>query len=252
MAKQITDREIHTAVKKAIELGIKSVSQLSGRTRDLKTKIDGRSLPSVYKLVRNQVVNGKGFFGYGSWHTYLKGFHGVTWPTHKRFWNPTQSGHHMSNADVHKLVNDAIQETHLVAGKHWKIPENLFNGRRLDALYVAVASRKVEGKGFFGTGSWDAYLEKFHGVVAVDQSRWGDERMHHAIVHLLKKYPLEKFRWEKKLPSGGYAPGVHGRSLATLYQTAKNHERGEPALPFFGHGNWKKYIKWVKENYGKA
>ncbi len=156
--------------------------------------------------------------------------------------------------ELHARVNAGIQKG-LVASKHWggyARSKELINGHEPGTIFSTVQRRVVNGKKFFGCGSWDAYLEKFHGVIPIDQRHWSDKRFHHTIATLMKTYPPEKTGW-----SAGNQLVLRGMKLQNFFVNATYSNKGareffkSQGKKFFGHGTWRNYIDWVRKNYAK-
>ncbi len=234
MIRRIADEEIHKRISEAIrETGTTS----SKYWRLAKERTSSGHSPSwLYQFARNRRVYGVNFFGYGTWHNYLRKHHGIEPTREKKGPKP------IADEQIKQLISEAIQKTKATSSKHWqKSTEPIVNGHSLKALYHLAHNRK-----FFGYKKWDAYLEAEHEVVPLDQGHWSDERLHRTIAMLLKKHPPEEW-YESKTKV------LYGKTLNSLRNLA--HSSNNTYRPrkekFFDQGTFKRYAEWVLREYGE-
>ncbi|MDP3742628.1 MAG: hypothetical protein Q8R15_04910 [Candidatus Micrarchaeota archaeon] len=243
-----------------VEIGLRENNLLSPvEWRQSKSLIRGRLPGTIYTEISRTKVGGVSFCGHGSWAAYLKNHHAVDVPLHKLTY---------SDAKLHELIGGVIQATGLTAAKHWssdKITKQKddereqtlrdlydsrvvfapINHKKMRALHALASERKVDGKPFFGHGTWEAYLEAVQGVVPLDGLHWSDERFHRSIAVMAKK-KNRRVGWISD------SPVIHGKSLKDLYEQAwrSNQSKKSPHGKLFGHKTFKDYVAWAVEHYG--
>ncbi len=149
-----------------------------------------------------------------------------------------------SDRELHSLVKRAINEANgETSPQAWR-KLKLSDGPLLFNLYNEVAKREKNGRNFLGYGSWDNYLEQHQGVVPLVQKSWSTERVHSTFAKLLSRYPPENSSWHNKTE-----PILYGKSLSRFYYLAHKSNGKSYERSFFGHGSWKNYVAWVRENY---
>ncbi|MFH0713258.1 MAG: hypothetical protein V1722_01970 [Candidatus Micrarchaeota archaeon] len=138
---------------------------------------------------------------------------------------------------------DTIIETGTARYNKWR---EIGNNKAV-ALYERVRTRRVNGVGFLGHGSWDRYLQKVHLFFDVNQRHWSDVRFHASVAAVLPKFPPEKIGWAT--PEAYAKVAIAGRSLGALYRSAydSNHRGRANGVTFFGQGSWKNYVNWVRK-----
>ncbi len=150
----------------------------------------------------------------------------------------------ISTEKLNELVKEGIELTGLSSAKQWQATDKAVAGHSLQSLYHAVRGRLIDGKKYYGHGSWNAYVENEHGVSSVDASRWSNGRLHRVIWLMVKKHPPEKIGWGRanKL-------GFRGKSLKILKEQAyrSNKPPRKREEKYFGYGTWTKYIEWVRQ-----
>lgn len=242
MQKRLSQSELHEFIGRAVARpGYTSTVPW----HDPKEQFEGYGLKSLYTRLHKMKRDGKPFAGYGSWDNYLEKHHRLKLTDKWR----------LSKDEVHDLIWSAIQITSGGAPENLAVPlanwryynRPVLDGRTLQQLWVIASRHKVGGRGFFGYGTWEKYLEEKHGVVSLYSSHWSDERLHYAVALLAKKYPPEKVNWTHNERTKFY-----GRALSALYN-AGYRNNGVKSLTsaerFFGHGTFKKYAEWAVKNY---
>lgn len=231
---QLSVDELNTLVASVIkETGFSSAKEW----RDPSKAFKRWRLRSIYIHVCKTRVGGRTFLGYGSWDKYIEKRHGVVSDTRSR----------LSDEQVHSLIREAIGKTGKSAYKDWRASTGVANGIKghsLRALLYTAFYRSKNKKPFFGHGTWEEYLEKHHGLRPVVERSWSDERLHYVIVSLLQRHPPDAGHWREsryKRPQG--------KSLLNLYINAACSNGDKSKGGFFGHGSWKKYVAWVRQNY---
>ncbi|MFH1240580.1 MAG: hypothetical protein V1672_05185 [Candidatus Diapherotrites archaeon] len=149
----------------------------------------------------------------------------------------------LTDKQIHNHIENQINKSVDLSTKHWvqsKKPVSS-TGQSLRNLYELARSR-----GFFGHGNWYEYLVGHHKVSPRSQRYMPDERIHSYIkMQIDKGVDLSTTHWvQSRKPVS-----PTGQSLYALYILACSRKVGSDS--FFGHGKWKAYIKWLKEDYEK-
>ena len=118
-------------------------------------------------------------------------------------------------------------------------------GRSPAALYSLARSRRVGGKSFFGRGSWGSYLEREHGVVALDPWALPDDRVNRTIAKILSGF--REPQWTSKHWQSNRRATNGSRSLKAWHQRVFKIRVGGNS--YMSHRTWKAYTDFLRREY---
>lgn len=152
---KLPDETIHLRISKFINANVPLEVEYWKSSRK-QANTSELSLYTLYTSVYRRVVEGKHFFGCGSWYEYLRRFHKVN----------SLASTNLPNERIDSLVQQKIKqilssgEFSSLSAKHWQLESRASTptGQSLAAIYSIAQSRKLKGKSFFGFGNWRAYL----------------------------------------------------------------------------------------------
>ncbi|MBI4406345.1 hypothetical protein HY571_00335 [Candidatus Micrarchaeota archaeon] len=221
---RFSDEKIHSLVA----AGLRSTGltrQNDWRRASSRAEVEGRLLRSIFYLAQS-----RRFFGHGSWENYLKNHHGVDVAPLVQ--------EKSSGEELHSLVRDALKAGHSPHG--WLLSNELVNGVPLERIYRKIHATVVEGRTFFGTGSWLAYLAKHHNLAL--SPRREKHILSEPEIHQLVRDGVAQFG--RSYGDWPLSTKIRAVSVSILYKRVRRGI-GKNGRRFFGHGNWKNYVEWL-------